>query len=150
MGLISQSKYVDISTDEQGREYMALIRAIDDETPRDAKVMLLFEHRGFYIPRHRTIGTPLFQEAVFTPPEDFPDTVSIRSVLRREGITHVVMTHQQRGPDLAPTWREKLEPFLAAIQECLDEGELRPIWESEQYALLEVVSVRERAPAESP
>jgi hypothetical protein len=150
VGMISQSKYVDVSTDENGREYMALIRAIDDETPRDANVMLLFEHRGFYVPRRHTIGTPLFQEAVFTPPRAFGNAERVRSVLRREQITHVVMTHQQRGPDLAPTWRESLEPFLTGIQDCLDEGDLRPIWESKQYALLEVVGARERAPAGSP
>jgi hypothetical protein len=134
--VISWADYVNESTDHT---YPPLVRAIDEKTPADARLMLLFEHRGFYLPRPYTIATPFFQESGFTPPESFRDSTKIMEVLARERITHVVLAEQVVGPDHPPVYVERLEPFIAALRECIQQGQLRVIWaEPERYVLLEV------------
>jgi len=135
LGVISRADYVNEST---GRDYLPLIRAIADETPRDARLLLLFEHRGFYLPRPYVIGTPFFQEAGFTPPEPFSDPARIMDLLAREQITHIVMTNKPTGPDQAATWLDRLDPLFAGLSSCVKEDKLRPIWQSDRYVLLEV------------
>jgi len=130
---IKRADYVNESTD---RTYASLVQAVGERTPPGSKLMLLFEHRGFYIPRAYEIGTPLFQAKCFTPPESFSDPDRIRDVLAREQITHVVMTSQPTGPDQA--WLDRLEPFFTGLQKCLDQGQLHVVWQSDRYVLLEV------------
>lgn len=135
VGLISKTEYVEVSTD---REYLPLVRAIEEHVPRDGKVMLLFEHRGFYLPREHVIGTPFFQAAAFTPPGEFPSAAQVIDVLARERITHVLMTSKPRGPDVAPQWLDRLRPLFGAFDRCIERGELHAVWKTEQYELLEV------------
>ena len=80
LGLISTRDYVSVSTDTH---YVPLLDAIAEHTPADARLMLLFEHRGFYVPCSYVIGTPLFQEAYFTPPESFSEPERVMDVLVR-------------------------------------------------------------------
>jgi hypothetical protein len=133
--VISRTDYLNVSTE---REYLPLIQAVAEHTPPDARLMLLFEHRGFYLPRPHVIGTPFFQEAGFTPPEQFKDIEKIMDLLGREQITHVITTNKPTGPDKLPAWLDRLAPFFAGLRQCVDQGRLHVIWESERYVLLEV------------
>lgn len=135
LGVISQEAYVDISTDG---EYVPLVAAIRENTAADAHLMLLFEHRGFYIPRRHQIGTPFFQERGFTPPEQFADAKAILALLSRENITHVVVTTKPTGPDIPDAWLERLNPLLAALNECIRDKQVMPIWQSDRHILYEV------------
>jgi hypothetical protein len=135
LGAFTQTHHVDEGTDFR---LLPLVQAIDERTPESAKLMLLFEHRGFYFPRATVIATPYFQEAGFTPPERFADATSVMDLLRRERITHVVLTKGPRGPDWLPSRQERLDPLLQSIQACSQRDELRVIWESDDYFLLEV------------
>jgi hypothetical protein len=137
LGVISRTDYVDVSTEN---EYLPLVQAVIEQTPADARLMLLFEHRGFYLPRRHIIGTPFFQEAGFTPSEQFSDAARIMELLARERITHVIMTNKPTGPDKLAAWLNRLDPFFAALRQCVDQGRLRVAWESERYVLLEVRS----------
>src|SRR5262249_2208563 len=142
LGIIRRADYVNELTapprapDEH--DYLPLVRAIASETTPDARLMLLFEHRGFYIPRKCTIGTPFFQEAVFTPPKPFSDPSWIMETLRRERITHMVMARKPLGPDRAGAWLDRFDPLVAGIAECAEQGKLRAVWESDLYIMLEV------------
>jgi hypothetical protein len=141
-GIISRADYVNELTappraaDEH--EYLPLILTIAEKTPPDARLLVLFEHRSFYIPRQCTIGTPFFQEAVFTPPEPFSDPARIMEILRNDGISHVVMAKKPLGPDRAGQWFDRFDPLLAGIAECAKQGKLRGIWESNLYIVFEV------------
>jgi hypothetical protein len=135
LGLISPTAYVNEETDHV---HLPLVHALLDHTPADARLMLLFDHRGFYLPRPFVIGTPVFQEAHFTPPEQFDRPERIMAVLQRERVTHVVMTRAHAGPDQAPGWLERLQPLLLALGQCMQEDRLRAVWQSERYVLLEV------------
>ena len=96
---MSRADYVHNLTDGV---YLPVVQAIAACTPPGARIMLLFEHRGLYIPRTYTIGTPFFQAGPLTPPERFTDGQRILEVLRQNRITHVVMTRMPAGPDHAP------------------------------------------------
>jgi hypothetical protein len=138
LGWVSQTDYIDVGTD---RVHLPLVQGLLEHTPTDARLMLLFEHRGFYMPRPHVIGTPIFQEAGFSPPEAFESPERIMEVLRRERITHVVMTKVPAGPDQVPGWIDRLEPFLRGFGQCVQSGELHVVWQSERYVILEVRAV---------
>ena len=127
--------YVNIGTDQV---HLPLVQGLLEHTPEDARVMLLFEHRGFYLPRNHVIGTPVFQEAGFSPPESFSDPERVMELLQRHRITHVVMTNAPAGPDQVPGWFERLDPLLLGLGQCKQTGRLHPLWQSERYILLEV------------
>jgi hypothetical protein len=134
-GRASRTYFVDVNTD---LDYLPLIDELRDRTPAAARVMLLFEHRGFYLPRDHVIGTPFFQEAGFTPPERFEDVASIMEILARERVTHLVVARQVRGPDAAEQWLLRLEPLRRGIERCSEAGRLRLQWESERYWVFQV------------
>jgi hypothetical protein len=139
LGIVSATDYVDIGTGTtRDRYYVPLIRAIREHTPQDARLMLLFEHRGFYLPRTCIIGTPFFQEAGFTPPEGFGDAGRVMALFSRERISHVVISRFADGPDRLADWINRVEPLDAALIECQKTGRLHLIWESDRYLLLEV------------
>ena len=135
LGWVSRTAYINEGTD---RVHLPLVQGVLEHTPANARLMLLFEHRGFYLPRPYVIGTPVFQEAGFSPPEQFNAPEHIMAVLEREGITHVVMTNAPAGPDQVPGWFDRLESFLLAFGQCVREDRLRVVWQSERYVLLEV------------
>jgi hypothetical protein len=137
-GVIKTVEYLKISIDDKQSEYSQLTEAIFEHTPSDARLMLFFEHRSFYLPRNCVIGTPFFQEQCFTPPEPFTDSARFMEDLARERITHVVMADRPAGPDRADAWHDRLAPFLAGLQTCIEQGKLRVVWQSERYALLTV------------
>jgi hypothetical protein len=140
-GVISRADYVNELTAPPNRpderDYLPLVRAIADQTLPDARVMLLFEHRSFYLPRDCVIGTPFFQELGFTPPEDFSDPARIMKVIARERISHVVMAKKPSGPDRAREWFDRLDPLFGGLAQCIEQGKLRAIWETERYVVLE-------------
>jgi hypothetical protein len=134
-GRASRTYYVDVNTD---RDHLPLIEELRDRTPADARVMLLFEHRGFYVPRDYVIGTPFFQEAGFTPPERFDDVDPIMELLQRERITHLVVAKEVRGPDVAADWLPRLPTLARGIERCNAAGRLPMTWESDRYRILAV------------
>ena len=137
-GIIKPADYVRISIDDKESEYSQLTQAVFETTPSDARLMLFFEHRSFYVPRACVIGTPFFQEQSFMPPEPFADSARFMEVLALERITHVVMPDRPIGPDRSDAWHDRLAPFLAGFNACVEQGKLRPVWRSDHYLLLEV------------
>ena len=47
--------------------FMNTLKLLNMRTPRNARVLLLFERRGLYVPRRFGYGSPRFQEARLTP-----------------------------------------------------------------------------------
>jgi hypothetical protein len=135
LGVIHSRDYVNESTD---KVYLPLVEALETHTPPEAKIMVLFEHRLFYLPRRAVIGTPFFQEAGFTPPEQYEQPEKLMQRLADDGITHVVITNAPAGPDQVPGWIERMEKFLPCFGQCERQGTLKIIWQSERYVLLAV------------
>ena len=137
LGFWTWTEYVDDGTDQR---YVPLVRAIREQTPADARLLLLIEQRGLYLPRTSVIGTPFFQAAIFTPPENFATSPRVLEVLGRNRITHLVIAKSAVGPDRAPVWWERMAPLLQGIDACEREGRLRVVWESEQHVIFVVRS----------
>lgn len=138
-GFWTWADYVDDGTD---RNYLPLVEAIREHTPLESKLLLLIEHRGLYLPRANIIGTPFFQEAIFTPPEEFATADRVLPVLERNQITHLVIAKSAIGPDRAPGWWERLTPLLRGIDHCERQGRLQVIWESDLHVILAVRAAR--------
>lgn len=134
IGRLAVRDYVGAGT---GLDYLALVETLRERRFEGAKLMLLFEHRGLYMPRPQVVGTPFFQEAGFTPPERFGTSQSIMELLAREEITHLVMTKALTGPDRPAAWADRLAPFFRGVEECSRQGKLSVVWESERYVILE-------------
>jgi hypothetical protein len=90
------------------------------------------------LPRPYVIGTPFFQEGPFTPPERFTDSATILEVLEKERVTHVIVPTAPAGPDVLPQWISRTDPFFAALANCMQGGQLTPVWQSDRYVLLQV------------
>jgi hypothetical protein len=134
-GRLSHTTYVHNLTEHS---YLPLIQAIHATTSPDARLLLLFEHRGFYLLRPYVIATPLFQDGPFSPPEQFADADAVLHILEAKEITHVVVAKANPSPDQAPEWVERQQPLLRALEQCVQQNRLVPRWESDGYALLEV------------
>ncbi len=134
-GRVSRTDYVHTAT---SGVYLPLVQAVTERTPPDARLLLLLEHRSLYLPRWSRIGTPLFQEAFFAPVSGFTDVESVMNVLLKNSFTHVVLAKAPAGPDQAPGATEQRQSFVQAIGRCAQSGRLHLVWESKEYALLEV------------
>ena len=137
LGLVDVKAIVDEGT---GFEYLPLVSAIDTLTEVDARIMLLLEHRSFYIPRETVIGTPFFQSQSFNPPEDFATAESVLRVLRDKQVSHLVLASQPVGPDFSLARAERLIPLQRGIEDAAARGLLKLIWQSSVYQLLQVNS----------
>lgn len=135
LGQVSRIDYVHNVTEFV---YLPLIEAIYETTPPDARLALVYEHRGFYIPRRYVIATPLFQEGPFSPPEAFRDASRVVKWLHDERISHLVMAKNRIGPDQKADFIDRQQPFLDGIEECLRRGYLAAVWESEEYLIFAV------------
>lgn len=131
------SEYVDDGT---GGQYIPLVQTLRTHIPQPARLLLLFEHRGLYLPRPYLIGTPFFQPGGFTPPEQFARPEALLEFLQREGITHMVMTKSLVGPDRSPAWFERLEPLFRGLEHAVAGGHLEVTWTSEDYVVFAVKS----------
>jgi hypothetical protein len=131
------TEYVDDGT---GGQYVPLLRALRERTPPNARLLLLFEHRGLYVPRAHLIGTPFFQPGGFTPPERFASREAVQELLQQHGVTHVVLTKSLVGPDRSPEWFDRLAPLFRGIEACVQQGGWQLLWESEDYVLFAVPS----------
>lgn len=135
VGEVSRLDHLNAAT--EGR-HLPAVEAVAARTPPDAKIMLLFEHRSLYIPRECQIGTPLFQERFFSPVPRYTEPDRILEVLAENQFTHALVARDRVGPDQAPGAAAQLAPFLQALDRCVRQGQLEPVWRSEHYLLLKV------------
>ena len=126
-----------INTGTYGK-YLPAMDAVGVLTPPEARVLLLFEHRTLYLPRQGVIGTPFFQAGRFTPPELAATPEAILSVLRQQGITHVLLATEPEGPDLLPEYLSRCVPFAQALGALTGSGRLAILWQSDRYRLCRV------------
>ncbi len=121
-----------------GGNYLTAVDVVYHTTPPNAHLLLLFEHRGLYIPRRHTIGTPYFQEQLLTPPGSQHDPESVQQTLERHGITHVLMAVAATGPDLLPRYVEQSQQLARSLAWLAKTGQLRTVWRTPEYVLWQV------------
>jgi hypothetical protein len=134
-GSFSQTHFVDEGTSFR---HLPLVRACREHLPANTRLLVLFENRTLYLPQPALVGTPFFQERGFTPPEAFADPATIRARLHEFQITHIVLAKGPLGPDRLAEWTDRLDPLFRGIEAATRLDTLRVIWESDDYALLEV------------
>lgn len=115
--------------------YLDACAAILDRTPPDARILLLFEHRGLYIPRDHCIGTPYFQAQSFTPPDGIRSAADFLAVLGKQRITHVLVGYNVEDPDRMDSYLEKTRPFQELIV-SLRNQQLEVLWEQRDGAVV--------------
>jgi hypothetical protein len=77
-------------------------RRINAELPRDAKILMLQEVRGFYLDRPYQWGNP--EQNALIPWDKLADPAAMDRVLRAKGITHVLVNWAALPPDASPPW----------------------------------------------
>lgn len=135
IGVWSRTEWVDDTLRDQ---YVSLTKAIDQRTPLDARILLVFEHRGLYVPRKSTVGTPYFQPFGLSPPEKFDNPDAILRYLTVNGFSHVVFSSRPIGPDQSGFWWNRQEPLFQGIEACISSKKLLVDWALEPYFLLRV------------
>lgn len=121
-----------------GEGYAQAVAYVREHTPPNAKLLLLFENRGLYVPRQYVLGTPFWQAACFTPPERYQTKEAVTAELQRLGVTHVLMGLSNQDPDRVPTYLDRCRGFAAGLGQLVAAGTLRPVWQCPDYQLLEV------------
>ncbi len=134
LGRLGAADYVYSST---GEGYLQALDMIRLKTPEGAKVMMIFENRGLYMPRSYVIGTPFFQGAIFTPPENFSEPGRAYEAIAGSGATHVLLGLSDSDPDRLPEYLDRSRELCAAIASLRDLGRLATLWEGGGYLLLE-------------
>ncbi len=135
LGSMKQEDYLYSST---GPGYLQAVQIVNTKLPKDARLMMIFENRGFYFKRNAVIATPFFQEKFFTPPEQTVDKSQIMKVLRENKITHVLVGLSENDPDRLPQYLERTRNFAESIGSLSSDGNLRKIWDYEYFQIYEV------------
>lgn len=119
-------------------KYVPLLQAVAEQTPPDARLLLVFEHRLLYLPRETQIGTPFFQERWFMLPGDFMSAEPVLAQLRSGDITHLVIAKSPVGPDWSPEFFERSQPIFRGLEAAMQTKQITLVWESDDYLLLAV------------
>ncbi len=111
-GAVSPLEYIDFANPDR---YIYACQGMLENTPPDARVLLLFEQRGLYIPRDYRIGTPFFQGKYFTPSERTRTREEFLAVLAEERITHVLVGYNPNDPDRMESYLQRTTQFQQLI-----------------------------------
>ena len=116
--------------------YIKILEDINSMTPPAAKIMLIFERRGLYVPRNYVIGTPRFQTRFFMPlPENSNE---LYNSLKKNKIDYIVIANRGIGPDFLPENSKLNFAFSEMIVQCLIKKQLYLQKTEEIYSLLRV------------
>jgi len=114
--------------------------ALDKLAPRDAKAMLVFERRVLFCPRPAVLGTPLYQEAFFTPTPSGSDEEVDKAILdgvARSGVSYLVVCMNFGKAFEEPSAHERIMPFWRGVERLVRSGKLRKLVSNETHLLLE-------------
>ncbi len=136
LGTMRRIDYIYSAT---GPGYLKACDMIGREKVKDKKVMLLFEHRGLYIPSKYLIATPFFQSQYFTPPERM-ERDDIVKILEDEKITHILIGLSSQDPDRLADYLDRSAKIAKILGELEDNGTIKKIWEDEGFALFVNIS----------
>ncbi|MBN2642200.1 MAG: hypothetical protein JXR78_11130, partial [Victivallales bacterium] len=116
-----------------GEGYLPAAEAVHMLTPKDAKVLLVFDNRSLYIPRKTELGTPFFQSRHFTPmPENHDELIAH---CRKHGISHILAGYASRNPDRQASCMENSVKFAGLLRDSQAAGALRLLWSGEGFYL---------------
>jgi len=124
-GSVGLLEYLDFANPDR---YVYACQAIHEQTPPDARVLLLFEQRGLYIPRDYCIGTPFFQGKYFTPAGRNWTREGFLAVLAEERISHILVGYNVNDPDRMDSYLERTRPFQEMIVSLINDGRLETVW----------------------
>jgi hypothetical protein len=135
LGSIKTADYLYSAT---GGGYLKAIHMANAKLPQDAKLMLVFENRGFYIDKNYVIGTPFFQAEFFTPPEQITEPSQIMAILKQNKITHVLIGLSESDPDRLSEYLDRTASFAKMLGSLIETMRLKKIWEDEGFGVYEV------------
>lgn len=137
LGILPKQDYLFSLT---GDDYLQSIDFIRLRTSQNAKILLLFENRGLYLPRKHEIGTPFYQQKYFTPPENYCDANTILSVLKQNKITHILVGLSLSDPDRLPEYIDRSAPFMRVFGKLRESGNLKPLFETNNYIFFQTTT----------
>ncbi|OGV51204.1 MAG: hypothetical protein A2017_04885 [Lentisphaerae bacterium GWF2_44_16] len=137
--VVGRVKFMDYLYTGTGKGYLKALSLINEKTPQDARILLLFEKRGLYVPRKYQLGTPFFQEKYFMPfGEGAPAMEKMLKQLKEEGITHILSGNPDKDPDRLPFYTGKSHLLNDVIRAPSSRKNFRIIGEAEGYCIYEI------------
>lgn len=136
--LLGKTKKIDYLHIGTGGNYLPAVDAIINLTPKDSKLMVMFEHRILYFPRETVIATPYFQEKYFTPTEEFTTGEKIEQELAKSKADFLLVAIKTEGPDEIPQYLKKQRNFVKVLSTLIPKGKLKEIWRSNNYSLFKI------------
>ncbi len=118
-----------------GPGYLKSVEIIRTKTAPDSRVMLLFEHRGLYMPRDYVIGTPVFQNKCFARLDKLGSTEYVIDELRECGTDFLLVGLSAEDPDRIPGLLDCSLPLARSINRLQQKKALKLLWSDDGYAL---------------
>lgn len=129
-------KMLEITTRE--KDLGAIFEHLEQKTPADTRVLMLFERRTLFAPRQCFNGTPGFQQWVFTPAP--ANAAELLAQLSEHWIDYLVIGASPRNPDHLEEYNQTNAELSEMLRLLLKKGklELVPVPEAPNYTLLRV------------
>jgi len=119
--------------------YIEMLDYIARNTPKNSKLMLLFDERGLYVPRKFVIGSPLFQTRFFsTMPVDGK---AFARVLAKEKIDYILMVNVALGVDYNKKQAMINLDFSRKLVDAVKKGYFVQIHREGPYTLLKFADI---------
>ncbi len=132
---VGKVKYNDYVYSLTGNGYLPAIDTIKKATPENAKILLMFDPRGLYIPRRHEICTPFFQSKYFTEGSSFNDLLK---QAKQDIPYYILFCSPEKIPARYPDYMTPIQPFLAQLQQAINSGKAKTVWNYNGYALIKL------------
>jgi hypothetical protein len=137
-GVGSQQEQASFVYSSTGTVYLRAVDAMLKELPEKSRTLLLFEERGLYMPRPYAIGTPFFQSARLTPPDEATPE-KLLATLEAGAFSHLYLRSPEDCPDLVKSYFERSAALWKAVAELERSGRLKLVWSLAEARFYEVV-----------
>lgn len=133
-GVLGITKRADYLYSGTGKGYLKALHMLLAQKERKS-TMLLFEHRGLYVPGKYFIASPGFQEKYFAPiPEKSSD---IYRIIKQNNISHILIAFSNNDPDKVKENTEIWNDFIMKFKD-LNNEKIHKIYDNEGYIIFRV------------
>jgi|GEM_PF-787945 hypothetical protein len=120
--------------------YMEALTYLAEQTPSDARVLLVLERRGLYVPRRYDIAAPYFQSKFLTP---VPETAEgVFGAIAASGADYVLAGITRANLDHIADFDEENNRLLNLLAELEKSKRLKLEFQLEYFWIFKVVSDR--------
>lgn len=129
MGLESREDYLKRPHPSYGAPYFACAEFINRNTPRDARILIVADERGYYVNRDREAASIFGEHILNRYVRESPTPIGLRDRFLADGFTHVLF-NAGKLKELGTTHWFKFSPAEASVYDRFSQKYLKQTYES--------------------